>query len=138
MAALQGKEFLLQADFGAGYVSVLTARSNSFNQSREIVDVTTKGSAGNRELLTGGGVKSATITLEGVFEEDDFQDALQSRIDAGSIDTYRMIQVTSGIQFEGDFQVESIDFSGEYNDAVVYSVTLQSSGAITKTDTVSD
>lgn len=138
MTALRGDEFVLQAFIGSAYVDVLTSRSTSFSQSREIIDVTTKASSKDRTLLEGGGVASRSITLEGVFEEDEVYEAMQTRYDNGSIDTYRLFHITSGIRYEGDFQIESFELAGEYNNSFVYSLTLQSSGEVVKTDTISD
>lgn len=134
--ALRGDEFVLQADLGAGFISVFTARSNGFAQAGEAVDVTTKESQGDRTLLVGGGTRARTITLEGVFEDDPFFTEFQSRWEAGTLDPYQIVHLTDGLQYAGSFQVTSLDLAGDYNDGMTYSMTLESSGVVVQSDTI--
>lgn len=47
----------------------------------------------------------------------------------GTLDTYQIIVPDFGT-FQGDFQVTSLEYSGEYNGESAFSVTLESAGAI--------
>ncbi len=80
MAAQRGKDMLLKVrdDTGA-FITVAGLRSRRIAFDAETVDVTHTESAGRwRELLSGAGVKRATITGAGVFK-DAASDALARR-----------------------------------------------------------
>lgn len=72
MAAQKGRDLLLKVDSdGLGAfetVAGLRARTLAFNA--ESVDVTDSESAGQwRELLTGGGIRSARVSGSGIFKD---------------------------------------------------------------------
>jgi TP901-1 family phage major tail protein len=133
MAALKGKLFLLST--GSPLADVLSARSLDFQISSEAVDVTTKGDDGARTLLADGGVTSVTINMEGVFEDTAQHHTFITRAQARSLDAYT-ITSDSGEELSGTFQLTSFSRSGVYNGEEAYSLTLESSGAVTYDDGV--
>lgn len=107
----------------------LRSRSISFNN--EMVDTTHAESTNLwREILSGAGTHSVTISGDGVFINDAGQIALQ---DAAMDRTTRDMQftVTGYGTFSGVFKVAKFEMSGEYNDAVMFSATFESGGAVT-------
>ncbi len=71
MAAQRGKDMLLKMrDDGGAFVTVAGLRSRRIAFDAEAIDITHTESAGRwRELLSGAGVKRATITGAGVFKD---------------------------------------------------------------------
>lgn len=135
-APLKGKLFLLKVGDGEEaetFTTVAGLRTTSLSINGEMIDVTDKDSEDQmRELLDGGGVKSMTVTGAGVFEDDASQTALEEKALSGEIANYQ-ITFESGRTYQGAFQVTNVEYTGEYNDAHTYSVTLELSGKITVT-----
>lgn len=134
MAKFCGKDFLVQKEEDGtpgAYTVVGGMRSTSLTINNEQVDVTTKGDMPWRQLINCG-VRSMSISLSGVFEDDAIlQECLAAAL-SGEIKNYRL---TSGYgdQFEGPYQIASMERTGEYNGAEEYSITLESAAEITYT-----
>src|SRR5690606_2769365 len=135
-APLKGKLFLLKVGDGSTpevFTTVAGLRTTSLSINGEVIDVTDKDSEDQmRELLDGGGVKAMAVTGAGAVEDDGAQTALEERALSGEIANDR-IALASGRTYQGAFQVTNGEYTGEYNDAHTYSVTLESSGKITVT-----
>lgn len=133
MAAQRGRLLLLQT--GTPLASVLTGRSLDISINGETVDVTTKSQQGWRELLADAGVRSMSITMEGVYTDDASSQLLTTRVTDQSVDEYTII-FDSAETFVGEFQAVSISISGTYNGEVAYSISLESSGIVVYDDGV--
>ena len=131
MAAQRGKDMLLKMrDDSGGFVTVAGLRSRRIAFDAEAVDVTHTESAGRwRELLSGAGVKRATVTGAGVFK-DAASDALarQTFFD-GAIRDWQVIIPDFGI-LEGPFQIGGLDYRGEHQGEITFEMTLASAGAL--------
>ena len=133
MAAEKGSAFLLKIGDGAlspTYTTVAGLRTTAISLSADTVNITSKASAGWRELLSGAGIRAASITASGVFTNSAAEARLRANALAGDIDDYR-IQFESGGTISGRFQVTKLDYAGDYNGERTYSLTLESSGALT-------
>lgn len=81
--AKKGNSFLLQiADKydGIVFTTVAAMRTTSMTISKSSVDITNKDGSGWQELLPGGGVKSMSITAEGVYSDHLTQNNLLNAI----------------------------------------------------------
>lgn len=133
MAAQKGSAFLLKIDTGAGsFATVGGLRSTGITMNDEAVDVTTKDSANVRELLANGGVQTVSISGSGVFTDATSEATLRAAFGSSTFKDFQVIIPDFGT-YEGAFMVASLEYAGEYNGEVTYSVTLESSGAITFT-----
>lgn len=134
MAAQKGSALLLKIDTsGSGdFATIGGLRSTSISHSDETVDVTNKDSSGYRTLLANGGVQSVSISGSGVFTDAASETTLQSAFGASEFKEFQVIIPDFGT-YEGEFMVSSLEYAGEYNGEVTYSVTLESSGEITFT-----
>lgn len=136
MAAQQGREFLLKVSDGAGgYEAVGGFQTNSFEINGQAVDVTSKNSGGFKEALSGGGIISINTSASGVFMDDT---AFQTVHDAAFTNTHLDCQiVVPGFQtYTGNFIVSTLSMEGGTEDAITYSLQMESSGAIAVTATV--
>lgn len=135
MAAEKGRAFLIKRGDGATsetFTSIGGMRSTSLTINNEIVDITSKDDAGVRLLLADGGVSSITVSGSGVFTDSAGEVLIQTSATAMTLDNYEIV-FESGDKFAGAFQVTSYERAGEHNGEVTYSLTLESSGAITFT-----
>lgn len=133
MAAQKGRLFLLGIwDGVSAYNNLVTARSTEMSINSETVDVTNKGSAGFRELLEDAGIRSMSISMEGVFEDSTDENTLQANALNGTHEQYQIVG-ENGDTFTGTFQISSFSRSGVYNGEEVYSLTLESAGTVTFT-----
>jgi len=143
MAAQKGLDMLLKVNTtGSTYVTVGGLRSTSITLNDESVDITNKDSLGHRQLLAGGGMNSVSISASGVFtdaatEENVRADffAQQNTSDGSSAQTasftnYQFLIPSFGT-LTGSFQITSLEYAGEYNGEVTYSMSFESAGYIT-------
>lgn len=136
MAAQSGKSILVRFKDDAGspaFQTVAGLRSRSIQLNQETVDITNADSANNyRELLAGVGVRSLTISGDGVFTDSVGENEIK---DAFMENEFRDAEFTVpglGV-FTCSVQVTSLQYSGDYNKEVTCSVTFESAGAITFT-----
>lgn len=137
MAAQKGSALLLKigatpsgAPSADTYTTVGGLRSTSISLNDETVDVTNKDSSGYRELLANGGIKSATISGSGVFTDAASEATLKTAYGSADLYNFQVVIPDFG-DFEGKFQVTTLEYAGEHNGEVTYSVTLESSGEFT-------
>lgn len=132
MAAQKGKDLLLKVDAtGAGGFQTLAGlRTRTFSLNAETVDITHSESAGAwRELLSGGGARSARISGAGVFKDATSDETLRGLMFNGTIRDWQVVVPDFG-SIEGPFQVTALDYSGRHDGEVAFEVTLESAGAL--------
>lgn len=132
MANYKGRDFLLKTGTWAAGVVIADCRTHSFRINHELVDVTTKSSAGFRTLLEGAGTKSLTVSFGGVVGNDAGFEAFQGFANAGSVNAHAL-GWADGDTIEGSFQVSSFEVTGEFNGEQTFTATLESSGSWTFT-----
>ena len=133
MPAEKGSAFLLKIGDGASspqYTTIAGLRTTSLAINAETVNITHKGSGGWRELLGGAGIRSASISGSGIFTSSAAETRLRNKALAGDIDDFQLV-FESGGSISGRFQVSRLDYAGDYNGERTYSLTLESSGALT-------
>jgi len=130
MAAQLGRSFTLKV--GVGGTAVAAMRSTSFAVNGETVDATTKDSAGMRELLAAGGSASMSISASGLLSANAQATDFVAAVIARTLATYELT-FDNGDKISGSFQVTNFQAGGEYNGEQTYSISLESSGALTVT-----
>lgn len=128
--AQKGRLFILKDASGSPEVTIAKCRSTSISISGETVDVTNKDSSGYRELLSEAGIRSASVSVSGVYVGTET--TLQSLVMSGATNAFTLID-EDGDYFSGNFIVSSFEKGGEYNGEVTFSATLESAGVITFT-----
>lgn len=133
MGAQLGKDILMRLDeAGIGtFETIAGLRANRISFNADTVDVTTIESVGHwRELLSGAGVKTASVTGSGVFK-DAASDAALRRIffDSSTPDLELVIPDFGTIS--GPFQVSSLEYSGNHDGEATFEIALSSAGEIT-------
>ncbi|MGX9350672.1 phage major tail protein, TP901-1 family [Shimia sp. W99] len=133
MGAQNGKDLLIKVDLtGDGqFETIAGLRATRISFNAESVDVTSLESQGGwRELLSGAGVKSASISGAGVFKDASTDERARQIFFDGETPDFQVIIPDFGI-VEGPFQVSSVEYSGTHNGEATYELSLASAGALT-------
>ena len=135
MAIFNGTE--LGVYIGGTLIAAATDCSLSLNM--ETIDITTKDSAGFRELL--GGVKSGSMSVSGLIDyndasNDDVSD-LFTALDNRTSLTLKFAKanpvVGEDFNYSASGFITSLEQSGGTEDTATYSASFELSGAITQT-----
>jgi len=133
MSVQKGKDLLVKVDLdGAGVFQTLAGlRATRLTFNSDTIDVTSLDSEGGwRELLTGGGVKSAAVSGSGVFRDDASDARARQLFFDGEMPAFQVIIPDFGV-VEGTFQLTSLEYAGTLNGEATYEVSLASAGALT-------
>lgn len=132
MAANAGRALLIEYDPGAGAVAIVGQTTGTITVNREPIDITTKTDAGIRTLLEDIGTFGVDIAMEGIMKDtvlavlgfDEAPTALYDfEVTVGNLGTL------TGSWFLGNFEITGEDGAN----AITFSTTLMSSGAVTFT-----
>ena len=133
MAAQKGSAMLMKAG-NAGSPETFTTigglRSTSISVNNESVDVTNKDSSGKRTLLAAAGIQTVSVSGSGVFTDVASEATIKTNVLADTQNNYQFLVPDFGT-FTGAFQVTNVEYAGEYNGEVTYSMSFESAGAIT-------
>lgn len=132
MAAEKGSAFLLKIGDGgspAAFATVAGLRTTQMSVNGEAVAITSKDSGGWRELLSGAGVRSVSVSAAGVFTGSAAENRVRANALSGAIDDYRLT-FESGAMMTGRFLVTRLDYAGDYNGERSYTLSLESSGPV--------
>ena len=132
MAAQKGKDLLLKIDpaKSGAYQTIAGLRSRSIAFGTETVDVTHQESEGQwRELLNGGGVRTARLTASGIFKDAESDAHLQAAFFAGDLIDCQIVMPDFGV-LEGPFQVTSLEWTGRHDNELTFEIGLESGGRI--------
>lgn len=135
MGAQNGKDLLLKIDSdGAGnFITMAGLRATRISFNAETVDVTSLESAGGwRELLSGAGVKTASVSGSGVFRDAQSDARARSVFFDGETPEFQVIVPDFGTM-QGKFLIASLEFAGRHDGEATYEVSLASAGPITFT-----
>ena len=132
MTAQKGSAFLLKIGDGAQppvYQTVAGLRTTQLSINGDTVVVTHKQSGGWRDLLSGAGVRSVSVSASGIFLGSSAEAAIRAHALAGTVDDYEL-SFEDGEKLRGRFLVQRLDYSGDFNAERNYTLQLESSGAV--------
>lgn len=134
MVAQNGKDLLIKLDLGgANFATIAGLRATRISFNAETVDVTSLESQGGwRELLSGAGVRSASVSGSGIFVDANTDDRARQIFFAGTVEVFQVIIPDFGI-VEGPFQITAIEYAGSYNGEATYELSLASAGVLSFT-----
>ena len=142
MAAQKGLDVLMKIDISGTKTTIGGLRSTSITLNDESVDITNKDSLGSRTLLAGAGVNSLSVSGSGVFTDSAAEVAVRTAFQAqqntsngssGQTAAFESFQfrIPNLGTYTGNFQITSLEYSGEYNGEATYSMSFESAGYIT-------
>jgi TP901-1 family phage major tail protein len=132
MAVEKGSAFLLKVGDGAAtpsFATVAGMRTTQLSVNGEGVVVTSKDSGGWRQLLSGAGVRSVSVSGAGVFTGSAAEARLRTNVLSGVLDDYRLT-FEGGDTMTGRFLVTRLDYAGDFNGERSYTLSLESSGVV--------
>ena len=132
MTAQKGSAFLLKIGDGASppaYRTVAGLRTTQMSINGDTVVVTHKESGGWRDLLSGAGTRSVSVSASGIFLASDAEAAIRAHALAGTLDAYEL-SFEGGERLRGRFLVQRLDYAGDFNGERNYAVQLESSGPV--------
>ena len=132
MAAQSGKDMLLKLDqTGSGsFLTVAGLRTRSLALNAAAIDITDAESAGRwRELLSGGGIKRASVSGSGIFKDQASDAKIREIFFGGTIRNWQLILPDFGT-IEGAFQVSALEFSADHAGEVNFDIALESAGEL--------
>lgn len=132
MTAQKGSAFLLKVGDGktpVGYQTVAGLRTTQMSINGDTVVITHKGSGGWRELLSGAGTRSVSVSAAGIFLGSQAEAAIRAHALSGTVDNYEL-SFEDGEKLRGKFLVQRLDYAGDFNGERNYTLQLESSGAV--------
>lgn len=135
MGAQNGKDLLIKVDMAADgtFATLAGLRATRVSFNAETIDVTSLESQGGwRELLSGAGVRSVSISGSGVFRDADTDERARQLFFDGEAPSFQVVIPDFGI-VEGPFQVTAIEYGGSHNGEATYELSMASAGKLTFT-----
>lgn len=132
MPAQKGSAFLLKISDGATpatYQTVAGLRTTQMSVTSDTVVVTSKDSGGWRELLSGAGVRSISVSAAGIFLGSAAEARIRTNAMAGTLADYEL-SFEDGDKLRGKFLVQRLDYAGDFNGERNYTIQLESSGTV--------
>lgn len=132
MPAQKGSAFLLKISNGgspATYQTVAGLRTTQMSVTGDAVVVTSKDSGGWRELLSGAGVRSVSVSAAGIFLGSTAEAKIRANAMAGTLDDYEL-SFEDGERLRGRFLVQRLDYAGDFDGERNYTLQLESSGLV--------
>jgi len=80
-------------------------------------------------LLSGGGVKKASLSGAGIFKDQASDTLLRSLFFDGTIRNWQFVIPDFGV-IEGLFQIVSLEFSADHAGEVTFDIALESAGQL--------
>ena len=116
---------------------VANLRSNDFDFSVDMIEVSSKSSAGAKEYIAGD--SGGSFTFEGIFEEDgsvgtsdrSFADLFTLAQAKSAFTAVMTSNVTGDVKYSASVLLSNLKLTAPYNDAATFSGTCQITGAIT-------
>lgn len=132
MTAQKGSAFLLKIGDGgtpATYETVAGLRTTQMSINGDTVVVTHKESGGWRDLLSGAGTRSVSVSAAGIFLGSAAEAAVRAHALAGTLASYEL-SFEGGEKMRGKFLVQRLDYAGDFNGERNYTLQLESSGPV--------
>ena len=139
MAIFNGTDLVLtlSSTSGGSEFKTLHATSCSISMNVDTIDVSTKDSAGFRDLI--GGQKSFSLSADGLMDftstgSTTDPDELFTQMMARTEVSFTFALATpAGYKYTGSGFITSLEITGGVEDAPTYSVSLEGTDAITQT-----
>ena len=137
MAKQLGRALLVKIDDGAGTLNNLCGlNSKSLTLNNSSIDVTTPDCTSPEGALyteTLAGLKNVAVSGDGFFEDSTAEARMNTVAMASDNKTDFEIVVPDFGTYAGAFRIASLEFGGETEGGVTYSVSLESTGTVTFT-----
>ena len=117
MAAQKGRALLMKIGNAASpevFTTIGGMRSTSITLNDEAVDITNKDTTNDaRSLLAAAGIKSMSVSGNGVFTDSASETTLYGKWHAAANANYQFL-IPNLVTFTGAFMLETLEYAGEY------------------------
>ena len=137
MAIFNGTDLVLKvqaANGAADEFKLLHSTSCTLSMNVDTIDISTKDSAGFRDLL--GGQKSFSLSADGLMDfldtgsTTDPEELFTNMMNRTAVTFTFALDVQAGHKYTGSAFITSLEVTGGVEDAPTYSVSLEGTGAI--------
>ena len=139
MAKQLGRSFLLKVGDGEAsevFTALAGINSKSITINNSSIDVTTPDASSPGGVLFAqslNGLKSMSVSGDGIFLDETAEARLNTvAMQADPVANFELVVPDFGT-FAGEFRVASLEFGGETEGGVTFSVSLESNGTVTFT-----
>lgn len=133
MSAQKGKDLLIKISNGDSpetFATVAGLRATTLAFNAQTIDITNADSADMWRELLDAGVKSASISGNGVFKDAASDEALRIAFFNQTLPTFQIVIPNFGT-VTGPFKITALQYDGPYDGEVKLSLSLASAGALT-------
>lgn len=116
-----------------GYSTIGGLRSHSLSFSADGIDGTNYGSNQWQTFLDGAGIRSMSVSGDGVYTSDTVFRAMEDAALANTLAKLAWVDVSVGVVYLGSFKISSLENGGAHDGEGTYSMSADSSGAVTVT-----
>lgn len=106
-------------------------RSKSIAFNAEAIDVSNHGSNQWKQIKDAAGMRSVSVSGSGVYVNEAVFKAMESQAFAQTLVCLAFIDASAGRCYSGCFKITSLENAGEYDGEATYSMSAESSGAVT-------
>lgn len=131
MTEILGRTVTISA--GDPLVVIATARTKNLSINNEVIDVTSDGDTGIRRYLDEPAEKAVDVTVDGLYDSASTT-LLDLSLNATNVSTNISLDY-GDFTIAGKFVMPSFTSGLGYKEAVTFSATFNSSGAVVKTAT---
>lgn len=132
MVAQAGRDILFKIEDtpgGGAFTTIGAFRSKSVKPMNPNTDVSDSASPGGwRELKVGFGLKSLSVSGQGIYKSAAAEKKLRDAVHNGATPNFQVILPDNGM-YQGAFAVE-IEWSGNHDGEVSFSASLESAGEL--------
>lgn len=132
MSAQKGKDLLIKISNGDApetFSTVAGLRATTLAFNAQTIDITNADSADMWRELLDAGVKSASISGNGVFKDAASDEALRTAFFNQTFPTFQIVIPNFGT-VTGPFKITALQYDGPYDGEVKLSLSLASAGAL--------
>lgn len=112
------------------YKTIGGLRTSTFSYTAADIDVSNHGSNQWTNIKSGAGMRAVSVSGGGVYTNAANFRALESAALANSLIALAFLDLSGGRIYEGNFKVNSIENTGEYDGEAGFSMSANSSGTI--------
>lgn len=129
-AGFNGRDLTLDWDS----VTIVGVQSRTIGLNNELVDITSDDDSGWTNYLPAAGTKGIEVQIEGIYSAETFvAEFFNAAVTGESTVANLPSALASPGDFTGTFLLQSLELSGDHDDAVQFSATFVSKGAVTFT-----
>ena len=139
MAIFNGTDLILKVSpsSGGAEAKLMHSQNVSLSINTDTIDISTKDSAGFRDLL--GGQKSFSLSADGLMDfeatagDTDVAELFDQMMDRTAVDFTFALSTPAGYTLTGEGFVSSLEISSAVEDAPTYSISIEGTGTPVKT-----